>query len=145
MAWLSKKKIHTKKKQIEGMHKSQEKLSELKNRAFWIQFVKTERITYTITKSTYADMPTPLPLMTEKKNSRHKKEELNTKKRNIFNWPLYVQKLAYGVQNALLSWIINCSIYSLRNCSNPFFFRNGFTTRSTTLLSLRHFKVLNWN
>ena len=25
--------------------------------------------------------------MSEKKNSRHKKEELNTKKRNIFNWP----------------------------------------------------------
>ena len=30
---------------------------------------------------------TCLPLMTEKKNGRHKKEELNTKKRNIFNWP----------------------------------------------------------
>ena len=28
---------------------------------------------------------TCLPLMSEKKNSRHKKEELNTKKRNIFN------------------------------------------------------------
>ena len=25
--------------------------------------------------------------MSEKKNSRYKKEELNTKKRNIFNWP----------------------------------------------------------
>ena len=28
---------------------------------------------------------TCLPLMTKKRNIRHKKEELNTKKRNIFN------------------------------------------------------------
>ena len=32
-------------------------------------------------------MQTCLPLMTERKNIRHKKEELNTKKRNIFNSP----------------------------------------------------------